>query len=286
MSAPRRTAARAGGSAGAAVDRLQREHGCRRVAPAASAASARSVSRCSRPRARPQRCVDPSPPGSAATIVSSPRISATRRSSAPASRSNSAPMPSASRSGRLLAAMHSPQTLRRGKRCFSIRATDQPACASRIAAVEPAGPAPTTATSNSRFMASGPRARAEAMREQAVVVFVEPPRGRLACQAAPSSWSTKPARTLSTPSWRVTALAPRKKMRWLAPSAKRLRRGSQATSPSARRAQPASKRPAHRHRSDGGTDWRRRRSQCSPSSAAAQSITSASSGRACQPARA
>ena len=52
----------------------------------------------------------------------------------------------------------------------------------------------------------------------------------------------KPARTLSTPSRRVTALAPRKKIRWLAASAKRLRRGSQATSASARRAQPASRR--------------------------------------------
>jgi hypothetical protein len=39
--------------------------------------------------------------------------------------------------------MQAPQTLRRGKACFSINATDHPADASRIAAVLPAGPAPT-----------------------------------------------------------------------------------------------------------------------------------------------
>ena len=43
--------------------------------------------------------------------------------------------------------MHSPHTLRRGNVCFSIRATDQPALASRIAADDPAGPAPMMSTS-------------------------------------------------------------------------------------------------------------------------------------------
>ena len=37
--------------------------------------------------------------------------------------------------------MHSPHTLRRGNDCFSISATDQPACASRIAAVGTGGTA-------------------------------------------------------------------------------------------------------------------------------------------------
>src|ERR1019366_5208146 len=61
-------------------------------------------------------------------------------------------------------------------------------------------------------------------------------------QAPLSSRPTKPARTLSTASSRVTALAPRKATRWLATSAKRLRLGSQATSASARRSQPPSRR--------------------------------------------
>jgi hypothetical protein len=48
-----------------------------------------------------------------------------------------------SSSGKLLALMQAPHTLRRGKGCLSINATDQPAEARRIAAVLPAGPAPT-----------------------------------------------------------------------------------------------------------------------------------------------
>ena len=51
-------------------------------------------------------------------------------------------MPNDSNNARLLAAMHSPQTLRRGKRCFSMIATDQPARANNMAADDPAGPAP------------------------------------------------------------------------------------------------------------------------------------------------
>ena len=47
--------------------------------------------------------------------------------------------------------MQAPQTLRRGKGCFSINATDHPAEASKIAAVPPAGPAPTTMASYSVF---------------------------------------------------------------------------------------------------------------------------------------
>ena len=103
-----------------------------------------------RASARPQRCEAPAAGGNSAMTVRSPRISATRRSGGPACASIAAPRPSASSSGRLLAAMHSPQTLRRGKRCFSTSATDRPARASRIAAVLPAGPAPTTTTSTSR----------------------------------------------------------------------------------------------------------------------------------------
>ena len=88
-------------------------------------------------------------------IVWSPRISATLRNSGPATESNAEPIPRASSSDRLLAAMHSPQTLRRGKRCFSTSATDQPARANRIAAEDPAGPAPTMTASNTlRIMAS------------------------------------------------------------------------------------------------------------------------------------
>ena len=75
--------------------------------------------------------------------VRAPRITATRRSAGPAWAMKSAPMPKASSRGRLLAAMHSPHTLRRGNACFSIRQTDQPALASRMAALAPAGPAPT-----------------------------------------------------------------------------------------------------------------------------------------------
>ena len=128
--------------------------GSRRPAPPGATSK---VSSCSRPSARPKRRPGASAGGSGATTLAAPRISATRRSSAPARRSTSAPTPSASSSARLLAAMHSPQTLRRGKRWRSISATDQPARASRIAAAEPAGPAPTIATSKRALIDPGRR---------------------------------------------------------------------------------------------------------------------------------
>jgi hypothetical protein len=78
----------------------------------------------------------------------SPAISVTCRKSGPAAASKASPMPSACSSGRLLAAMHSPHTLRRGKACRSTSATDQPARASWMAAADPAGPAPTITASN------------------------------------------------------------------------------------------------------------------------------------------
>jgi hypothetical protein len=110
------------------------DHDCQTATPAALARPSSNVSSVSRPSARPQRCEAPAAGGNSAMTVRSPRISATRRSGGPACASIAAPRPSASSSGRLLAAMHSPQTLRRGKRCFSTSATDRPARASRIAA--------------------------------------------------------------------------------------------------------------------------------------------------------
>jgi hypothetical protein len=117
-------------------------HGCSTQALTAWARCSNSTSKCSRPSARPQGWLLSSEQGNAALTACSPHNNATRRNSAPAIAANASPMPSTSSSGKLLAAMHSPQTLRRGKSCFSIRATDQPACASRIAAVEPDAPAP------------------------------------------------------------------------------------------------------------------------------------------------
>ena len=79
----------------------------------------------------------------------------------PASALKRSPSPSASIKPRLLAAMQSPHTLRRGKPCFSTSATDQPARASKIAAVDPAGPAPTMTTSKrAGVTARAPRQRA------------------------------------------------------------------------------------------------------------------------------
>ena len=121
--------------------------GCSTVAPAAAARSISSASRLSRPRARPQAQRGWSAGGRGAMTDASPRISVTLRSSAPARASKASPTPSACNSGRLLAARHSPHTLRRGKRFFSVSATRQPARASRMAAVEPARPAPTITAS-------------------------------------------------------------------------------------------------------------------------------------------
>ena len=55
--------------------------------------------------------------------------------------------PSSFNNAMLAAEMNSPHTLRRGNRLFSTTATDQPARASNCAAVDPAGPAPTTSAS-------------------------------------------------------------------------------------------------------------------------------------------
>ena len=172
---------------------------------------------------------------------SSRRRASRRRDAAPRRR---APRPRRRRRARraarrLLAAMHSPQTLRRGKACRSTRATDQPARASRIAAAEPAGPAPTMATSKRRRHAvpsPPPRATRQCVNRPSSY-FVEAPRRRGDRPARPSdefagrrSRRERSARA----SLRVTALAPRKKIRWLAASAKRLRRGSHAANASAR----------------------------------------------------
>src|SRR3954466_2110374 len=61
-------------------------------------------------------------------------------------------MPQASSNGMVAAEIYSPQTLRRGDCVFSIKATRQPASASRRAAVLPAGPGPTTAAPTGIFM--------------------------------------------------------------------------------------------------------------------------------------
>ena len=121
---PRSPAARRAGTGSRRPARPGGRARCRAAlarAPGRSADPARRPAAAARPRSRRRAC------------------SATRRSSAPARRSTSAPTPSASSSARLLAAMHSPQTLRRGKRCRSISATDQPARASRIAAARRPG---------------------------------------------------------------------------------------------------------------------------------------------------
>src|SRR5262249_21615400 len=58
----------------------------------------------------------------------------------------------------------SPQSLSRGKTTLSISATERPRRARKVAADEPAGPAPITATSK-RFTAE-PQAREDAERKQ------------------------------------------------------------------------------------------------------------------------
>src|SRR4051812_13278213 len=82
-------------------------------------------------------------------------------------------------SGRLVAEMNSPHTLRRGKGVFSTNATDQPRCASNLAAVDPAGPAPITIAScvMARFCVLAPRK--EAMREGKSRAFLQTPTGRV-----------------------------------------------------------------------------------------------------------
>ena len=121
--------------------------GCSTSAPSARARSSRSKSSVSRPSARPQRRAGSSAAGKSAVTTRSPRCSATRCRVGPARASTASATPSMASKGRLLAAMHSPHTLRRGKGCFSTRATDHPARASRMAVAEPAGPAPTISAS-------------------------------------------------------------------------------------------------------------------------------------------
>src|SRR5688572_77637 len=75
---------------------------------------------------------------------------ATSRTSGPACASTLCAMPACASKDSVPAEMNSPHTLRRGKLVFSTIATDQPARASRSAAVEPAGPAPMTIASNMR----------------------------------------------------------------------------------------------------------------------------------------
>src|SRR5262245_56879628 len=67
--------------------------------------------------------------------------------------------------------MHSPQTLRRGNTRFSTSATDQPASASRMAAVEPATPPPITSASKRLLIAP----RDEEMAERAGRVLGQRP---------------------------------------------------------------------------------------------------------------
>src|SRR5688572_16335251 len=57
-------------------------------------------------------------------------------------------MPQAFSTGRLVAEMNSPQSLRRGNSDRSTSAISHPACAKSRAAADPAGPAPTTIASN------------------------------------------------------------------------------------------------------------------------------------------
>ena len=135
-------------------------------APQAGSASRRPPPRRRRARCRDARGRSPGPSDArprraAASRRSSRRRASGRRDAARRRRAprSAAPMPSASSSARLLAAMHSPQTLRRGNACRSISATDQPARASRIAAAAPAGPAPTMATSNRVVMTASSAAR-------------------------------------------------------------------------------------------------------------------------------
>lgn len=122
--------------------------GWNRLAPAARACSSSRPSSVSRPRARPH-AKRPSPAGGRSAVTArSARISVTRRNSGPASAITESATPSSCNKGRLLAAIHSPHTVRLGNACCSTSATDQPARASNSAAVAPAGPAPMTTASN------------------------------------------------------------------------------------------------------------------------------------------
>ena len=96
--------------------------GCQIAAPLLRACSSISRSSVSRPSARPHWLPGEAAAGSGAALCHAPCSNTTVRSSAPAAARTAAPTPSASSKGRLLAAMHSPQTLRRGNSCISTSA--------------------------------------------------------------------------------------------------------------------------------------------------------------------
>ena len=135
--------------AGAALDRLQRARLEARRAGRPGGVGEQGVELLSaeRPAPAPRR---PSPPGSAATLVSPPR---SKRDPAQLGAGATLDLGADTEGieqrevarGDALAADLAPR-----KAWRSISATDQPARASRIAAAEPAGPAPTIATSNAR----------------------------------------------------------------------------------------------------------------------------------------
>ena len=164
--------------------RASTAQGCHTAAPALRAAAISRVSSVSRPSARPHSMPVSGAAGRSKNTLRAPCSTDTRRSGAPAGVPTAArSMHSALSSGRLLAAMHSPHTLRRGKACFSTTATDQPARARSAAAVAPAGPPPTMIASQAVCMAQ-PGAAAAALRS-ALKQWLNSPAGR--------SVSTQPA---------------------------------------------------------------------------------------------
>ena len=173
-SAPPSTHAARSERAGAAVDRLQRPRLPDRGA-GRSAALEQQACRVSRGRARGPSGAPSAPAGSAARRAS-PRISATR----------AARRPAALECGAEAERIQQRQVARRDalaadlaprEACFSTSATDQPARASRIAAVPPAGPRRRRRRRRRASSAPGPLARAGArtVAEQAAAVLVEPP---------------------------------------------------------------------------------------------------------------
>src|SRR5262245_5473987 len=150
--------------------------------PAAAARASRSESRCSRPTARPQASRPSDGVGMSAARTVSPAYRPTRRISGPACASKDSATPNSSNNGQLVAETNSPHTLRRGNRFFSTTAIRHPALASRIAALAPAGPPPTTSASYARSLFTLARislvaaaGRQKAMREKPGRVFVDVP---------------------------------------------------------------------------------------------------------------
>ena len=170
--------------------------------------------------------------------------------------------------------MHSPQTLRRGKRWRSISATDQPARASRIAAAGAgrAGADDRDVEARRSSIASRRRAAQKQWRERGRRRIRRGARrsaarpGRAGGAPPGSLAPTKPARTLSTPSRARHRVGAEEEDQVAGAereaAAPRLARGERIGAARAAGEQAAR---ARRRRSDGGTGWRRPRPSARPS---------------------